>query len=95
MKAMKTVIYKQRYHQTTNLKAESVTQKSLNLVTCSLARLDLFPRSYVERGREKLIGRCLKENSIVNSVLASTPPAHSSVAAEKNSYMNCHTQLYC
>lgn len=41
--AVKMVIYKQRYHQTTHLKAESVTQKSLNLVTCSLARPDLFP----------------------------------------------------
>lgn len=66
-------ISKQRYQQTAHLKAESVRQKSLNLVTRSLARLDLFP-AHTSRAKEKLIGRSLKENSIVNSMSGINSP---------------------
>lgn len=95
MEGMKTVLHKQRHHHTARLRAESGTKicEPRQMVTGPSRSL---PCTYVEQ-ETQLSGRSLKENSIVNTTQASIPPppARSSVTAEKNCYMNCHTQLYC
>lgn len=89
----KIVIYEQRYHQTTNLTAESVAQKSLNLVTCSLARIDLFPAHIWREG--EIDWKEFEGEFDCQQCPGINSPSPFICSSRKNSYVNCHTQLYC